>query len=193
MSFDEDAKKWDLSPRRQALAEAVSKAILEKFEFKSSYRLLDVGAGTGLLSRRLMPHVTSITGVDSSKSMLEKFEKLGKKAKAKNCDILSFECESKFDAIVSSMTMHHIKNIEALFCKLHSLLKAEGFIALADLAPEDGSFHEQNNSGVYHLGFGEKELLFYAQKAGFNKCEYRIVHTLEKEKKYDIFLFTASL
>ncbi len=193
MSFDERAEVWDSSERRQELANAVAKAILNEFELQKRFELLDVGAGTGLLSRRLLPYVSSITGVDTSKGMLEKFVGLGANANGILCDILSYETDRKFDGIISSMTIHHIEDTQALFHKLHSLLKPGGFIALADLAPEDGSFHEHGNIGVYHFGFDEETLKSQALAAGFERCRYRIVHKIEKENKksYEIFLFSA--
>ena len=193
MSFDERAEVWDSSERRQELANAVAKAILNEFELQKRFELLDVGAGTGLLSRRLLPYVSSITGVDTSRGMLEKFVGLGANANGILCDILSYETDRKFDGIISSMTIHHIEDTQALFHKLHSLLKPGGFIALADLAPEDGSFHEHGNSGVYHFGFDEETLKSQALAAGFERCRYRIIHKIEKENKksYEIFLFSA--
>ena len=192
MSFDERAKIWDSSERRQELANAVAKAILNEFELQKRFELLDVGAGTGLLSRRLLPYVSSITGVDTSGGMLEKFSGLGPKAEGVLCDILSYETDRKFDGIVSSMTIHHIEDTQALFHKLHSLLKPGGFIALADLAPEDGSFHEHGNSGVYHFGFDEANLRRVAFDAGFVNVKIENIYTLEKNGKYyPIFLLTA--
>ena len=193
MSFDERADTWDSSERRRRLADAVAKAILNEFKLQKRFELLDVGAGTGLLSRRLLPFVSSITGVDTSEGMLEKFAALGPKAEGVLCDILSYETDRKFDGIISSMTMHHIEDTQALFHKLRSLLKPGGFIALADLTPEDGSFHDHGNSGVYHFGFDEETLKSQALAAGFERCAYRIVHKIWKDNKksYEIFLFSA--
>ncbi len=193
MSFDERADTWDSSERRQRLADAVAKAILNEFELQKRFELLDVGAGTGLLSRRLLPFVSSITGVDTSEGMLEKFAALGPKAEGVLCDILSYETDRKFDGIISSMTMHHIEDTQALFHKLRSLLKPGGFIALADLTPEDGSFHDHGNSGVYHFGFDEDSLRNYALEAGFTEIKIDTVCILEKNggKRYPIFLLCA--
>ncbi len=192
MSFDERAEVWDSSERRQKLADAVAKAIVNEFELQKRFELLDVGAGTGMLSRRLLPYVSSITGVDTSKGILEKFSRLGAKAEGVLCDILSYETDRKFDGIISSMTIHHIEDTEALFHKLHSLLKPGGFIALADLAPEDGSFHDHGNSGVYHFGFDEANLRKLAFEAAFVNIKIENIYTMEKNGRYyPIFLITA--
>jgi len=75
MSFDERAKTWDSSERRQALAEAVANAIKSSVTLNSSMHLLDIGAGTGLLTRRILPYVNKITALDTSAGMLEELEK----------------------------------------------------------------------------------------------------------------------
>ena len=57
-----------------------------------------------------------------------------------------------FDGIISSMTMHHINDVNSMFNRLYSLLPTGGFIAIADLETEDGSFHTED-TGVFHFGF----------------------------------------
>ena len=193
MGFDERAKSWDSSERRQALAEAVANAIKSTIELNSSMHLLDIGAGTGLLTRRVLPSVDKITAIDTSSGMLSELEK-SVKGNVEICqtDIMEYKPSKEFDGIISSMTMHHIEDIETLFKHLYKLLKPGGFIALADLAPEDGTFHTNGNDGVFHFGFAEDLLNKYAKSAGFKGISYKIVHKVEKPKNsYDIFLITA--
>ncbi|WOE71107.1 class I SAM-dependent methyltransferase [Hydrogenimonas thermophila] len=193
MSFDERAKTWDSSDRRQALAEAVANAIKSSVTLNSSMHLLDIGAGTGLLTRRILPYVDKITALDTSAGMLEE---LGKKVEGNveifQTDIIKYEPSEKFDGIISSMTLHHIEDTEGLFKHLYKLLKPGGFIALADLAPEDGTFHSNGNEGVLHFGFDEESLKNYANIADFKNFSYKIVHKVEKSNKiYEIFLFSS--
>ncbi|WP_300361772.1 class I SAM-dependent methyltransferase [Hydrogenimonas sp.] len=198
MSFDVRAGTWDASDRRQALAEAVAQAIRERFDLESSMHLLDIGAGTGLLTRRLLPFVGKMSAVDTSAGMLERLrENLADsddRVTIYHTDIVGFDNPEPFDGIVSSMTIHHIEDTKMLFEKLHAMLKPGGFIALADLAPEDGTFHDHGNEGVFHFGFEEASLKKIAEDAGFESLAYRIVHTVDKGAKgtYDIFLLTAT-
>jgi Predicted methyltransferase (contains TPR repeat) len=46
-------------------------------------KVLDFGCGTGLLSFFLQPYVGEITGIDTSKGMIEVFDKKLKKIKSK--------------------------------------------------------------------------------------------------------------
>jgi cyclopropane fatty-acyl-phospholipid synthase-like methyltransferase len=195
MSFDERAADWEKLERRRLLAEAVADAITRRCALESSMRLLDIGAGTGLLSRRLAPKVHTVMALDSSQKMLDQ---LRGRAGAENVvpvhgDIMSYEPSEPFDGIVSSMTLHHIRDIPALFARLYDWLRPGAFVALADLAPEDGSFHDRGNEGVYHFGFEKEPLEKAAKNAGFDEVDYRIVHTIEKatDRRYDVFLLTA--
>ncbi|WP_413540299.1 methyltransferase domain-containing protein [Marinobacter sp. ELB17] len=72
-------------------------------------------------------------------------------------DILEIDLESTdftdtFDGVISSMTMHHVKGIGAMFVKFHSLQNNGGIIVISDLDKEGGRFHTED-SGVYHFGF----------------------------------------
>ncbi len=193
MGFDERAQNWDRSSRRRALADAVAEAILRHVALTPSMHLLDAGAGTGLLTRRLLPYVGAVTGVDTSAAMLEKFAAIGGDTEAVCRDILTFRSAEPFDGIVSSMTIHHIEKIPLLFERLYALLKPGAFVAIADLMPEDGTFHDRGNDGVYHFGFDETTLARASRNAGFDDPFYTRVHTVKKEsgREYGIFLFTA--
>ncbi len=192
MCFDQRAATWDASDRRQALAEAVAEAIRRSVPLNADMRLLDFGAGTGLLTRRLAPFVGEVTAVDTSAGMLEKLAEGLADAHIRHVDIMAMPEEETFDLVVSSMTMHHIPDIDVLFEKLHTLLAPGGHIALADLAEEDGSFHDHGNVGVHHFGFNGEDLEKRVKKAGFADVACRVVHTVVKERgKYPIFLLSA--
>ena len=192
MSFDRRAATWDASDRRQALAQAVADAIQEHIPLRGNMRLLDFGAGTGLLTRRLAPFVGSVTAVDTSANMLKKLTEVLPNAAIHQGDIIEYDSNEAFDLIVSSMTMHHIRDIDALLAKLYNLLTPGGHIALADLAEEDGSFHDHGNEGVHHYGFNCDTLKKRAKNAGFKDIDCSIVHTVVKTKgEYPIFLLTA--
>jgi len=55
------------------------------------------------------------------------------------------------------MTLHHMKNINSLLKQFYSILLPSGQLAIADLEPDDGQFHI-NNDGVFHFGFDRKDL-----------------------------------
>lgn len=193
--FDKAAKEWDSSERRQTMALDIAKAIIATQPLSQNMRLLDFGAGTGLLTKHLCPYVGHITALDFSREMLKQLEV--------NCsdwgacdietvhsDILEFAPEQSYDGIVSSMSMHHIEDIDRLFQTFAKILNPNGFIAIADLETEDGTFHEHGNEGVYHFGFEEEMLQRITAKYGFAELTFQTVHTVQREsgQKYNIFL-----
>ena len=55
--FDSRAAQWDNLPRRVALANAVVEAIIQEADPQPTMRMLDYGAGTGLVTLGLLPLV----------------------------------------------------------------------------------------------------------------------------------------
>ncbi len=192
-TFDNRADSWDSSSLRVQLAQNTYDAIVKEIELTKEMDIIDFGAGTGLLSRQIALHVNSLLGIDTSKGMLQKLDAL-EMDNVVSCygDFCEFKSVQKFDGIVSSMTMHHIEDLEKLFTKMHELLKEGGFIAIADLMSEDGTFHT-DNEGVHHFGFDEHELIKLAQRHGFKEVKFQQIHAVDKEGKepYGIFLLTA--
>ena len=180
--FDIEALTWDDLPRRVNLAKDVVKNILPYL--KGDENVLDFGCGSGLVGLNIAPFVKKVTGIDTSSKMVEKFNEKAKKlnlnAKAYQKDILKIN--QKLDIVISSMTIHHIKDINTLSKKLYEITDK---VFIADLVKEDGSFHTRGNDDVFHFGFEKKELKKYFHNW---QMEYKIIHTIKKHKNFPIFL-----
>ena len=48
----------------------------------------------------------------------------------------------KFDLIFTQMVLHHVSDIETIINRLSQLLNPGGYLAVADLYEEDGSFYD---------------------------------------------------
>ncbi|MFZ5375871.1 MAG: class I SAM-dependent methyltransferase [Campylobacterota bacterium] len=108
-------------------------------------------------------------------------------------DLINEPLERMFDGIVSSMAMHHVDDTGALFRAFRKHLKRDGFVAVADLDAEDGTFHSHGNEGVHHLGFDREKLRETIEETGFSNVRFHTACTVEKEgKKYPVFLVTAT-
>ncbi|KYJ85710.1 class I SAM-dependent DNA methyltransferase [Sulfurovum riftiae] len=193
--FAHKSKSWDMNSKRVQNAKGIADLIVKNIELSPAIELMDFGAGTGLLSYFIAPHVKKIVAIDNSPSMLEEFKK--------KCD--EFECETeviqkdlsreiverKFDGIISSMTIHHVEDQKALFSKFYEMLNENGFIAIADLDSEDGSFHS-DNTGVFHHGFDREMLKSVAKEAGFRNITFSLANTINKpHRDFTVFLMTA--
>jgi hypothetical protein len=106
-------------------------------------------------------------------------------------DIVKNPIDKIFHGMVSSMTLHHIEELEHFFKTLYANIAKNGFIAIADLESEDGTFHS-DNTGVFHFGFEEKKLCQIVENAGFKDVVFENINTLNKpHRDFGIFLLTA--
>lgn len=195
--FDQAAATWDLEGMRVALARGVAEAIAAGVTLSRDMAVLDFGCGTGLVSLDLAPQVGSITGADTSTGMLQI---LAGKAQASgiavNLKALPSEGPADlggpYDLIVSSMTLHHVADVPALFRQFAEVLSAGGRVALADLDEEDGSFHG-DLTGVHHHGFPREQIQAWLEQAGFLNIHMETAMVVQKDgKDFPVFLAIAS-
>ena len=199
--FNKDASTWDEKPERIEMRNAIGAAISSGIPLNKKMKALDFGCGTGLLTLHIAPMVASITGIDTSQGMLNE---LNAKIATQNIGNATthlivnddFTMTDKYDLIVSSMTIHHIENIEPLIKKLHDMLLPGGYLSIADLDTEEGIFHK-NNADVFHFGFDRPEMKTVFTKAGFDNVNIKTVFEVERNdskgdtKKVSIFLITG--
>jgi cyclopropane fatty-acyl-phospholipid synthase-like methyltransferase len=193
--FEHKSKSWDMSSMRVKNAKGIAELIVKNIKLNKAMKLMDFGAGTGLLSYFIAPFVSKITAVDNSPSMLLEFKN---KCNEFVCeteviekDLSKDTLDEKFDGIISSMTIHHLEDIVALFKKFYNMLNDGGFIAIADLDTEDGSFHS-DGTGVFHHGFDREVLEAIAEEAGFKEIHFELASTINKpHATFTVFLMTA--
>jgi ubiquinone/menaquinone biosynthesis C-methylase UbiE len=194
--FDVAAKTWDEKPSRVENARKVGEAIVNFLPVKRSWRVLEVGAGTGLLTLYLEPYVGELVAVDSSRGMVEvlkeKLERLGvTTVKPLLMDAERELPDGPFELSVIHMTLHHIKEPALLLKRIEDRLSPGGFVAVGELLKEDGTFHK-SNEGVYHFGFSREELFKYFEEAGLEPYLFKVVHSIERNgREYPIFLAVA--
>jgi ubiquinone/menaquinone biosynthesis C-methylase UbiE len=194
--FKKRAEDYDETLYRLRYVDEMSEAILRTLSLDRDMHLMDFGAGTGLLTERIAPYVGTITAVDISDSMIEK---LKQKIPRLPCRLTLLQQDFstgplpdlQVDGIVSTMTLHHIEDVPALFRRLGSLLRPGGFVAFCDIDREDGSFHTID-TGVRHLGFDREEIANWLQDAGFEKVRIEEAATIRKPQgEYSAFLLTG--
>ena len=201
--FDEAAQTWDDNPARLELAAAVAQAISDAVPLQPETRVMDFGCGTGLISRALAPRVASVTAADTSTEML-----MVLKAKARAAgltrirphrldDDYSTQAGVSYDVIVSSMVLHHIKDVLGLARHFAQWCRPGGWVALADLEPEDGTFHRDIREVVHH-GIDTAELAAHLEAVGFATRSIQTVHTIQRPpsggaepQDYPVFLLVA--
>ncbi len=193
--FKDKAQDWDTRPAPAQISEGVGAALVAKVPLRADMRVMDFGAGTGLVSAHVAPHVQMIYAVDISAAMLEQLAAkpaLRGKVEVFCQDILKTPLGRPVDLVVSAMAMHHVEDTSALMRAFAAHLAPGGRVALADLDHEDGSFHAAGTEGVFHHGFVRDELRDKLASAGFTQIEFVTATTVTKEdRRYDVFLVTA--
>lgn len=193
--FHKKADTWDEGAIRVDGAKKIADAISAKITLTKEMEIMDFGVGTGLLGFEIAKLTKKVYGVDTSANMLEKLrEKNSTDITIETyCqDIIKTPIERTFDGLVSSMTLHHVEDLQAFFQTIYKNINKNGFIAIADLETEDGTFHS-DNAGVFHFGFDEDNLCEIVKNAGFEDVRFENINTINKPKKnFGIFLLTAT-
>jgi 2-polyprenyl-3-methyl-5-hydroxy-6-metoxy-1,4-benzoquinol methylase len=200
--FDIKAAGWDQNPIIWERAEAIANDIKRLLSLNKQMTALEFGAGTGVTSFILKDSLKEITLMDNSSEMVKVMNNKIKTSKVKNLKTLNFNLEQsdfidvKFDLIFNQMVLHHITDIENIITKFYNLLNHGGFLAIADLYIEDGSFHGEGFTG--HKGFDQAELSSLLLKSGFENISHRKCFVINKEisdietKQFDMFLLIAN-
>jgi len=194
-NFAHKSKSWDMNSKRVQNAKGIAEHIIENIKLEPSMKVMDFGAGTGLLSYFIAPYVETIVALDNSPSMLEVFKEKAEEFECKTevleLDLSQDDLDEKFNGIISSMTIHHLEDTKALFEKFYNMLEKNGFIALADLDTEDSSFHS-DNTGVFHYGFKRATLEDIAKEVGFKNIRFELASTIKKpHADFSVFLMLA--
>jgi SAM-dependent methyltransferase len=199
--FDEHAKTWDDDPAKAARANAVANGIRDRVPLTPAMRGLEYGCGTGLLGFALYPDLGHLTLADSSPGMLAVLDEKIASTALSNLRSLKLDLvtdpapDEQFDLVCTLMTLHHIDDTDRILRDLHALLRAPGYLCIADLDAEDGSFHGPDFTG--HKGFHRPELRDRALRAGFQTVEFSTVFHIAKateagETTFPVFLMVAT-
>ena len=199
--FDKQAKEWDQDPKKTERAIAIAKEMTDFIQPDKTMNAFEFGCGTGLLSYQLKDFFKTITLADTSEGMIKVLQEKITKENIKNfkpvlVDLLEDDVviyENSYDVIYTLMTLHHIDDINKIAKIFNDMLKTGGYLCIADLVQEDGSFHTNVPGFNGHNGFDRAELSAILSNHGFEVEYDKIPLDIEKEigeeiKKYPLFL-----
>ncbi|MFZ5967075.1 MAG: class I SAM-dependent methyltransferase [Bacillota bacterium] len=97
--------------------------------------VLDAGCAAGWYTKWLLEKGANVIAVDFSPNMIEMTKKrVGNKAKVLWADLnepLNFIEDKSLDIVLSSLTLHYIKNWEPVMCEFRRVLKKEGILVFS--------------------------------------------------------------
>jgi ubiquinone/menaquinone biosynthesis C-methylase UbiE len=201
--FDYKAAAWDKNPMHLDRSEAIANEIKNLIPLRKDMAALEYGAGTGITSFLLKDYLKEITLIDNSSEMVKVMNEKIRITKVTNIKTLSLDLEhnnyegEKFDLIFNQMVLHHVNDIENIISKFRKMLNPGGYLAIADLFPEDGTFHGAGFTG--HKGFDPAELSQLILNQGFKNVSHKECFVINKviygnmTKHYNLFLLTANI
>lgn len=197
--FNNRAKNWDNNPVCWERSEAIAKGLLDLIPVNKGMKALEYGAGTGILSSLLSDNFSEITLMDNSEEMVKVMKSKISDSQPSNliplfCDLVQNDYDlCKFDCIFSQMVLHHIPNTDNILNKWQQMLKPGGYLAIADLFSEDGSFHQMDKS--VHSGFDPEKLGLMLRSSGFKDVKYKTCYIMRRAngRSYQLFLLVAKI
>lgn len=199
--FDIKAAGWDSNLMHVDRAGILTGRIMTGIPLNRSMRALEYGAGTGLASFFLKDSLKEITMMDSSPEMVRIMNEKVNSSGSSNLKAVCFDLEKnelkdeKFDLIFTIMVLHHVTDVGSVIEKFFGILNPGGYIAIADLFPEDGSFHGNGFTG--HRGFDPEGLSALLKTHGFGNISHEKSYVINKKvseseaRQFDVFLLTA--
>ena len=192
-SFDEKAATWDADPAKVERAQVVARAIRATVPVDRATRMLEYGAGTGLVTQGLHDAVGPVTMADTSAGMREVMRAKVEAgvipdARVSDLDLATGPVpDERFDLVVTVMTLHHIPDIDPVLSAFATLLVEGGHLCVVDLDEEDGSFHTDGFAG--HHGFDRTTLASQLSVAGFIDITFQDCHQVVRDGvRYPLFL-----
>jgi tRNA (cmo5U34)-methyltransferase len=195
-SFDDRARDWDKNTIHTERSVAIAAELEKMVPLNPSMKALEYGAGTGLLSFLLKDRFAEITLMDNSREMVEVCIQKTHYYKTEHIYPILFDLEhndyeGKFDIIFTQMVLHHVNNVEIILNKFYSLLNPGGYLAIADLYTEDGSFHGPDVLDV-HRGFDPIELADNLKAKGFKTFEHKTCFEIKRaDQLFPVFLLVT--
>ena len=197
-NFDSRAREWDDDPKRVTRANAVADAIRGAVRLDPKMSALEYGCGTGLLSFALRNDLGPITLVDTSQGMLDVLAEKIVAAGITNMTPLHLDLATdplptdRIDIIYNLMALHHVIDTDRALKAFYSLLNPGGYLCIADLDQEDGSFHSQDSVFDGHNGFDRGSLGKTLSQIGFVNVRFSTIYEMNKNgRKYPLFLAVA--
>lgn len=200
--FDIHAAAWD-TPFRVERAKVWADALLREVAPAVDAVVADFGAGTGLLSFLLAPHVAEVIALDNSAGMLAVLQEKCQASAISNIHGRRFDIENEeigtdiCDVFVACMTLHHLREPQRFAHAAWRALRPGGHVVVIDLDSEGGEFHA-DHAGVHHHGFDRDALAQVFSAAGFEMARFSTVYQIRKasrsgpERDFPLFMLVAA-
>ena len=198
--FSEMAATWDEAPGHVERARTVADAVAAAVPLRDDVRMLEIGAGTGLLSRAMADRVGTAVVTDVAPGMVEVAAQRLEESGLAGWSARVFDIEhddlpaERFGLVVGLLTLHHMGDIPAVLARCAELLEPGGWVAMVDLDHDhEGAFHSHLHDFDGHHGFTRASVSTWLEDAGFVDVAVSDAGSVVKgepghEQEFDMFL-----
>jgi trans-aconitate methyltransferase len=121
------SQAWDPALyARHGYVHRMAGSLVELLEPKAGERVLDVGCGTGELTRAIALAGARVVGVDASASMIEAARRSFPELDLRVMDAREMRFEEPFDAVFSNATLHWVRPPEKAAARIFAALRPGG-------------------------------------------------------------------
>ena len=195
-NFAHRAAEWD-TPQKTKMTEIFVTEMLRKINPISSWKALEIGAGTGLVGLQIANMVDTVVFEDTSAAMLDVLkQKLTENSRVEivHGEVYDYK-EKDIDLIFSCMALHHVPDIDRTLQHLATITNKGAVVVIGDLRTENGSFHRFEP--IPHRGFDTDILSEQFKSAGFEVITAETYNILSRERTegvitdYEQFILVA--
>jgi ubiquinone/menaquinone biosynthesis C-methylase UbiE len=173
--FDGVAKDWD-ELRKAMFSERVRDFMVKESHVTLDSVVVDVGCGTGFLSKGFVGIAHQVIGVDSSEEMLTQarnnlYQAKNFETRLGTAETIPLE-DGMADLVVGNMILHHCPNPLAAIKEMARVLKHGGRLFLTDLDKHEHEEVREEHKDLW-LGFDREDLKKRFELAGLKSVEVK--------------------
>ncbi len=163
----DENKQWDTSlyDGKHSFVWKYAAGVIELLAPEAGERILDLGCGTGHLTKKIASVGADVTGIDHSRAMIEEARKLYPDIRFEIADGNDFHVDEPFDAVFSNAALHWMKKPASVIRSVWDALKLSGrFVAEMGGKGNLEALHAAINNAVAARGMEpleESSLLFF--------------------------------
>lgn len=172
---------YDPEPLREYMNKWDGQVFVDAMKLDKHKTVLEIGIGTGRLALKTVPLCKNFFGIDISPKTIEKAAR--NLSQYQNielicADFMTYDFNTSFDVIYSSLTFMHIQEKQKCINKIYSLLNAKGYLIL--------SIDKNQNECI---DYGDRKLKIYPDnpddtKAYFMNSGLTLLNCIETEFAY---------
>jgi ubiquinone/menaquinone biosynthesis C-methylase UbiE len=166
---------------------------------KEGMRVLDVGCGTGAISKdiaKLVGASGKVIGIDHTEGFIESGKESYQDVKNLeliHTDLFSFNPNEKFDLVISARVLQWLDNPEEALIKMKSLLKDGGLLSILDYnheaiewspAPPESMLHFYNTFLKWRKEANLRNRIAEELKDFFEKIQLKNINVLNADEHY---------